>query len=158
MEQTKKALLKLKEKWAGENQNKTIMSWILTEIDEFWKARTNKLYGIIEVRCNLKHKFPQSHIHSLSFIAKYMKISMNLSCKNIMKTHEDTEPENDQPKARLHRFYREGRQTWLQHSSNRWVLNIKNSETQSSLEDKRKIWICCIRRATIEKILNQSSY
>ena len=59
------------------------MSWILTEIDEFWKARTNKLYGIIDVRCNLKHKFPQSHIPSLSFIAKYMKISMNLSYKKV---------------------------------------------------------------------------
>ena len=83
VEHSKKALITLSEKRHDTTKSWKIPNFILIEIQEFWNVHRSKLYKVEEVRSYLKSKYPLSHIPSLSFIARYMKMSLNLSYKKV---------------------------------------------------------------------------
>ena len=83
VEHTKKALITLSEKRYDNTKSWKISNFILTEIQELWNIHRSKLYRVEEVRSYLKSKYPLSSIPSLSFIARYMKMTLNLNYKKV---------------------------------------------------------------------------
>ena len=83
VEQTKKALLRLTKKRDRADQNRKVSEIQLAKIKAFWNAHRSKFYRVEDVWLHLKSKFPQLRAPSPSFIAGYMKTSMNLSYKKV---------------------------------------------------------------------------
>ena len=153
VEHTKKELITLSEKRHDTTKSWKIPNFILTEIQEFWNVHRSKLYRVKEVPSYLKSNYPLSRIPSLSFIARYMKMLLNMSYKKVSwRTLKVLWPETVNLKLSYIRFVEENERLGFKIHKNRLIFHLKITVLILSMDNKGKVWVHSLRRTTIKKI------
>ena len=153
VEHTKKALITLSEKRHDTTKSWKISNFILNEIQEFWNVHRSKLYRVEEVRSYLKSTYPLSRIPSFSFIARYMKMSLNLSYKKVScRPLKVLGPEIVNLKLSYISFVEKAERLGFKILQIDKFFHLKITVLISSMDNKGKVLIRSLRRTTIKKI------